>query len=222
VVGEIWICRPQGFGGLPWRGLRGTWKLCVLCIIVCICTTRYWYTYILRQRVSRLSYKSQRRPLLRGGATPELKNFPNMLYIVGHVVLPAQLLYQAIHGSGCLRTKYVSTRCSNLFICKTWRDCCQIELYRTSCLYKYAKWNKSFRVGRVLSNYIVVKSFAPNLCIQIQVVYKLLSKTTKKWRATVFGIQELLTHKHSWKSKNVEAQPKGSSIVVRGRIFENH
>jgi hypothetical protein len=29
------------------------------------------------------------------GATPELKNFPNMLYIVGHGVLPAQLLYQA-------------------------------------------------------------------------------------------------------------------------------
>jgi hypothetical protein len=56
VIGEIWIFRPQGFGGLPRRGLRGTWKFYVLCIIVCISTTRYWYTYILRQRVCRLSY----------------------------------------------------------------------------------------------------------------------------------------------------------------------
>jgi hypothetical protein len=56
----------------------------------------------------------------------------------------------------------------------------------------------------------------------MRVVYKLLSKTTRKWRAAVFGIEELLTHIHSWKSKNVETQPKGSSIFVRCRIFENH
>jgi hypothetical protein len=37
--------------------------------------------------------------------------------------------YQAIQESGCLRTKNVSTRCSNLFLCKTWTDCRQIELH---------------------------------------------------------------------------------------------
>jgi hypothetical protein len=62
VVGERWICRPQGFGGLPRRGLRGTWKFCLLCIIVCICTTRCCYTYILCQRVCPLSYDATKTP----------------------------------------------------------------------------------------------------------------------------------------------------------------
>ncbi len=59
---ERWICRPQGFGGLPRRGLRGSWKFCLLYIIVCICTTRYWYTYILRQRVCHLSSAATKTP----------------------------------------------------------------------------------------------------------------------------------------------------------------
>jgi hypothetical protein len=54
------------------------------------------------------------------GATPEFKNFPNMLYryIVGHVVLTSAIIiiFQAIQERRCLRTKNVSTRCSNLIL----------------------------------------------------------------------------------------------------------
>jgi hypothetical protein len=51
----------------------------------------------------------------------------------------------------------------HLYIYNSRTDCRQTELHRTFCLYKYTKCDKYFHVGRVLSNYIVMKSFAQKI-----------------------------------------------------------
>jgi hypothetical protein len=62
VGGKKWICRPQGFGGLPRRGLRESWKFCLMYKIVCLCTPLYFNTYIIRQHVYRLSSVATKTP----------------------------------------------------------------------------------------------------------------------------------------------------------------
>jgi hypothetical protein len=92
--------------------------------------------------------------------TPELQNFPNMIYRWTRRARQRNY-YIKQFGKVDVWEPKMCQRNVFIYFYQNWTDCRQIGLHRTFCL--HTKWSKYFRVGRVLLNYIVLKSFAQKI-----------------------------------------------------------
>jgi hypothetical protein len=90
------------------------------------------------------------------------KSVPNLL-VRQSSCSSAQLLYQVMQEGDVSESKLGCGDVTFLYIYNNQTDCRQTELHRPFCFYKYTKCIKYFRAGRVLSNYIVMKSFAQKI-----------------------------------------------------------